>query len=221
MDDEFDAASTDVITEFGARENRFSYQESVTGYQNYVNEMERMLSGQMDLQGAIHRVSSPSPDPSPLPAHQGLRRMTSHSFASDLAKHTRPVVPGLSMSGRAMPVNARKVSGKRGHIELVEQKVMEDSPERTISLWRERVAQSSVGDLRYQDEEEHSEENSHVHRKVSSCDPRTERSVTNVPQRSKGHVDSGRGASKNMGYERSEVSSIVTVQVVRVPRTSA
>ena len=59
-----------------------------------------------------------------------------------------PTIVHMPMSPAPPPENARKVSGKRGHLELVEQRVLEDSPARTISLWRERVAQSSVnGDL--------------------------------------------------------------------------
>ena len=61
------------------------------------------------------------------------------------------------------PENARQVSGKKGQIELVEQRILEDSPARTISLWRERVAQSSAGGSAYgAGDEMRSEVDSHV-----------------------------------------------------------
>lgn len=194
------------MTEFNARSENRSYEESVTGYQNYVNEMERMLSGQIDLQSA--HASSPT--------NIGLRRANSQSVASDLGKATKPLVPRRSLGGRATPNNARKVSGKRGAIELVEQKVMEDGPQRTISLWRERVAQSSVEDEEMRDEVNYGSHlnGSPTHRKVSSGDSRNRRVVDNGESvHAMDHMDEMVGPAQNnpkdMAYERSEVSHIM------------
>jgi len=72
--------------------------------------------------------------------------------------------------------NARKVSGKKGRIELVEQKVMEDNPQRTISIWRERVAQSSGGSERCEGSDgPDSDGDSHVHRRRPSDDSHARR----------------------------------------------
>ncbi|KAJ8483386.1 hypothetical protein ONZ51_g4732 [Trametes cubensis] len=68
--------------------------------------------------------------------HGGRRSLGSHARA--------PLSPPLP-TPPPPPENARQVSGKKGRLELVEQRVLEDSATRTISLWRERVAASSAG----------------------------------------------------------------------------
>ena len=54
LDDRFDAMTTEVPTEFPSEWNeedrnrhgvRRDYEESISGYRNYVTEMERMLGG--------------------------------------------------------------------------------------------------------------------------------------------------------------------------------
>ncbi|KAI0667680.1 hypothetical protein C8Q78DRAFT_993986 [Trametes maxima] len=277
LDDNFDAPTTEAPTEWAplsarhGRDGHPEYDESVTGYQNYVVEMERMLEGQMESaaraqeayrdrdrdRGRQRELPLPLPPPphprsqiSPPPPSQGvrspaleytsngkgsgggggrrastspaLRRIDTTLSESAWGSSTRPgrrthqhpyphrrqhspapaPPPPPPMSpGRAapQPENARQVSGKKGRIELVEQRVLEDSAARTISLWRERVAASSVGGSRCGDsaidgsggggdngrgrrDEERNEVGSHMHRRVPSGsvngDPRLRRVVS-------------------------------------------
>ncbi|KAH9912849.1 uncharacterized protein BXZ73DRAFT_107186 [Epithele typhae] len=184
-------------------------EESVSGYRNYVSEMERMIAagtGQRDtvaraqerqyqLQGPGQRARGHHPPPSP-PLHR-LKRSTSTSVADSGALRAdendgrrarggwgaadkrraasgggsgafSPLsrqAPYAPTSLPSPPENARRVSGTRGHVELVEQRVIEDSPARTITLWRERVAQSSVDGsvLGAMDVDERGETESHAH----------------------------------------------------------
>ncbi|KAI0372312.1 hypothetical protein BV20DRAFT_978481 [Pilatotrama ljubarskyi] len=188
LDDNFDAPTTEAPTEWALRshagDGHPEYEESVTGYQNYVVEMERMLEGQMESAaraqermrqairererqtaaqqdangGSRQRKTSMSPT---------LRRIDTSISESARGGSSRPGGGGGSgqrghgshaharspMSAAPVPVspppeNARQVSGKKGRLELVEQRVLEDSAARTISLWRERVAASSAGGSR-------------------------------------------------------------------------
>lgn len=185
LDDNFDAYTTEVPTEWHAgdhdhgrnheQDGHPEYDESVSGYRNYVTEMERMLSGQMESaaraqerqyqhfqaqlleqqkQQQQQQQLEQSQGQSELPARLGMRRSTTSGSISESPRG--PSSRLGSGGGRRRereqlpapvppPENAREVSGKKGKIELVEQHVLEDSPVRTISLWRERVAASSAG----------------------------------------------------------------------------
>ena len=123
------------------------------------------------------------------------------------------------------PENAREVSGKKGRIELVEQRVLEDSPARTISLWRERVAASSAGGTSNGEDDATDSHHGHAklrgHRRVpsvsaaSNADTRLRRVVSEQPryaestEGSRMRNGSVRGAeggkSGRATYERSEV----------------
>ena len=93
--------------------------------------------------------------------------------------------------------NSRQVSGRRASMELVEHRVMEDGPQRTISLWREKVAQSgSMGGSRVGvDDEMKSEVSSPSHRRIPSGESYGSRRTGEEYSRSRGD-----------SYERSEVS---------------
>ena len=79
---------------------------------------------------------------------RGSPRMARRSLGNPVSPSLLPRPQPSPSPPLPPPENARQVSGKKGLIELVEQRVLEDTPARTISLWRERVAQSSVnGDL--------------------------------------------------------------------------
>ena len=109
------------------------------------------------------------------------------------------------------PNNARKVSGRKGRVELVEQKVVEDGPDRTISLWRERVAHSSNGSRIADDIQ--SEADSHSHRRIHSGDSQKRRTVSDGQIKNYNPVEKGAGRrgmeisrTGRASYERSEVS---------------
>ncbi|KAL6303893.1 hypothetical protein BKA93DRAFT_826303 [Sparassis latifolia] len=160
LDDGFDAVTTEVPTEWniGAVRHR-DYEESVSGYRNYVLDMERKLSGEDD-----YYVSS--------------EKTFDNTKRSELTYTGSMRTLKKSSLNMPIPENARKISGNRGKIELVEQKVIEDNPQRTISLWRERVAQSSGGsNSRYDDADDLRSDhtNSHAHRRVLSDDSRMRR----------------------------------------------
>ncbi|PIL22685.1 hypothetical protein GSI_15378 [Ganoderma sinense ZZ0214-1] len=186
LDDNFDAYTTEVPTEWHPgdhdhdhgddqdrdrdreRDGHPEYDESVSGYRNYVTEMERMLSGQMEsaaraqerqyqhfqAQLLEQQQQQQLEQSSPTPGRLGMRRSTTSGSISEGPRGTGLPRLGGGSGGRREreapvpvppPENAREVSGKKGKIELVEQHVLEDSPARTISLWRERVAASSAG----------------------------------------------------------------------------
>ncbi|KAI0826931.1 hypothetical protein BC628DRAFT_231679 [Trametes gibbosa] len=337
LDDNFDAPTTAAPSEWGAptrsgrnngREGEGSaerggsggsgdghpeYDESVTGYQNYVVEMERMLEGQMEsaaraqervrdavrerdrgrkLEGERARereirerelrarelkerelreredmhvrerspVRQRRPSVSVAGTSMGLGRRASTSpvalrrietsIVSDNGGKGRrngahaytPMSPPPLPMQSPLPVqspapdNARQISGKKGRLELVEQHVLEDTAARTISLWRERVAASSVGGSAIDDgnggqgqelgqallDDTRSDAGSHVHRRMPSGsmngDPRMRRVVSDH-QRYPGSLQGG-GESRNgsqratnggkggrTSYERSEINS--------------
>ncbi|TFK90541.1 hypothetical protein K466DRAFT_583654 [Polyporus arcularius HHB13444] len=164
LDDNFDAYTSEVPTEWvvGDRRAENDRDESVSGYRNYVEEMERMLSGQMEnaaraqerqrQQQRVHQEQTltqmqthdqhPTLRRSSVSVSEAVRgsptRMTRRSLGSSMP-------PPQPLPPLPPPENARQVSGKKGQIELVQQRILEDTPLRTISLWRERVAQSSAG----------------------------------------------------------------------------
>ncbi|KAI9058531.1 hypothetical protein FKP32DRAFT_1688861 [Trametes sanguinea] len=247
LDDNFDAPTTEAPTEWALRsqpEGHPEYDESVTGYQNYVVEMERMLAGQMESSARSQeraREAYKERDSERSHQQQGRERRTSTSPAA-LRRIDTSLADSVRSSSRAgggrrslgshayanapmsppppPPENARQVSGKKGRLELVEQRVLEDSATRTISLWRERVAASSAGsnagDSR--DKDERSEAGSHVHRRVPSGsvngDPRLRRVVSDHPRYASsaqgGRSRSGsvrgdeKGKASKASYERSE-----------------
>ena len=94
--------------------------------------------------------------------------------------------------------NVRQVSGRRASMELVEHRVMEDGPQRTISLWREKVAQSSLGGSGSRGEDEGRSEvgshsHGHSHRRMPSGESYGSREYSRT--------------RTDVGYERSEVSA--------------
>ena len=120
--------------------------------------------------------------------------------------------------------NVRHVTGRRGRVELVEHKIMEDGPERTISLWRERVAQSGDGSSRYGDESNRAESAAFArgHRRVVSAEVyhanRQEARYPGgckAPERASQSFAAGKsrgvGRESNGGYERTEVSASSSV----------
>ncbi|KAI0657278.1 hypothetical protein C8Q70DRAFT_1055812 [Cubamyces menziesii] len=269
LDDNFDAATTEVPTEWALHsrtrqgDGHPEYDESVTGYQNYVVEMERMLEGQMESAArAQERTREAFNDvgrerergheriPEKKDRDRSRRMSTSpatlrrietsiveesvrsssragHGGRRSLGSHARaPLSPPLP-TPPPPPENARQVSGKKGRLELVEQRVLEDSATRTISLWRERVAASSAGGDSNVDSREREQPNgdgrsevgSHMHRRMPSGssvngDPRLRRVVSDHPryassvQGGLSRQDSVKGADKGKAgrasYERSE-----------------
>ncbi|KAF9816384.1 hypothetical protein IEO21_04137 [Rhodonia placenta] len=196
LDDNFDAMTTEAPTEwnFGVIRRGRDYEESISGYQNYVNEMERKLSGedQREREAAEKKAAA-----------EALKRANRNIYGSELGR-------GSQRGGRAAtPENARKVSGRQGKMELVESRVVEDGPNRTISLWRERVAESS-SDGNPVEDDMLSGANPHTHRRVSSENVQTKRIISDglggVSSVSRG--DSRRGLEMQKtgisSYERSE-----------------
>ena len=201
IDDNFDAYTTEVPTEWvvGDHEHdrehdqdcaEYDRDESVSGYRNYVQEMERMLSGQMEsaarAQERRHqqyrdrdrdlgqqqqmqettRAQAPTLRRSSTSISESVRgspRIARRSLGNPVSPSLLPPPQPSPSPPLPPPENARQVSGKKGLIELVEQRVLEDTPARTISLWRERVAQSSAGGSAYgAGDEMRSEVDSHV-----------------------------------------------------------
>ena len=258
LDDNFDAYTTEVPTEWavGDRHADYDRDESVSGYRNYVTEMERMLSGQMETAAraqerqlrAHHqqqqaqaqqqarpvplrrsdtsvsesvRVSSRTGD-----SRAGGRRSLGSAQPS-ISVHA-PKMETCPLSPMPPPENARQVSGKKGQIELVEQRILEDSPARTISLWRERVAQSSGCGSAFGDEVRSEAADSHAHaygrvnghrrvpsgsvtsdarlRRVASEHARYSGSVEGSGVRNGSVRGAENGKSGRASYERSEVS---------------
>lgn len=223
--DAFDAPTTDAQTDWNTTgiegvEGR-DYSVSVSGYRNYVNEMERMLGGEVD----VHLDTVPLPPPPP-PARNG-GEVNSRRREREV-RYPPESVPGsdASASGRrpglgsyASMDNVRHVTGRKGRVELVEHKIMEDGPERTISLWRERVAQTGDGSSRYGDESSRAESTYELgHRRIVSADAyhgRRDDVRYNGGKREPGcylSANNAPGKSKDVsresvgGYERTEVS---------------
>ena len=216
--DGFDAPTTEAHTDWNTTgidgvEGR-DYSVSVSGYRNYVNEMERMLGGEVD----VRLDGAPTPRHS---AENSRRRDREVRYPPESVHETDTSVAGRrpGLGSYASMDNVRHVSGRKGRVELVEHKIMEDGPERTISLWRERVAQSGDGSSRYGDESNRAESAfNRGHRRVVSAEVyhgnrqearypgggrAPERPSTSfVPSKSR---DVSR--ESNGGYERTEVSS--------------
>ncbi|KAI0632265.1 hypothetical protein C8Q77DRAFT_1158915 [Trametes polyzona] len=287
------------------------YDESVTGYENYVVEMELMLEGQMEgaaraqerIREAVRererelqlerqrqqehdrmweRLDPPPPPPPHPPPHSHSRarhrRKSVTSASASVNMHmnvntnaanmaavgrrtgTSPVAlrridttagtgTGSTSGRRSLapmspppakarqqpepappPENTRQVSGKKGRLELVEQRVLEDTATRTISLWRERVAASSVGgggggestvdapapgsrtELREggADGDGRSEVGSHIHRRVPSASINGDQRMRRVVSDHARYAGSVQGSKNGSGkqprgtYERSE-----------------
>lgn len=215
--DNFDTPTTEAQTDWNTTgiegvEGR-DYSVSVSGYRNYVNEMERMLGGEVD----VHLDSVP---PARHGAEHSKRRDREVRYPPESVHDTDPSVSGRrpGLGSYASLDNVRHVSGRRGKVELVEHKIMEDGPERTISLWRERVAASGDGSSRYGDVSVRGESvHGRGHRRVISAEeyyggrPDTryiggsrgqgQSSVNYIPRKSKELPREGNG-----DYERTEVS---------------
>ncbi|KAH9936428.1 uncharacterized protein B0H18DRAFT_973904 [Fomitopsis serialis] len=114
LDDNFDAITTEVPTEWNVPYRELEYEESISGYQNYVNEIERKMSNEDEF----HRqeISERKPAP-PLPS----------------ARSNGYIYRNGSEAG------SRRAGEEAGRAWV---KVVHDGPERTISLWRERDAPS-------------------------------------------------------------------------------
>lgn len=216
LDDRFDAMTTEVPTEWGVRHvgdgHGRDYEESISGYQNYVNEMERMLGGEVDLQVTNTRNSTASVTMRKI---QPRRSESSRTMNAS----TGVMSPGGDGKGRrglggvANIENVRQVTGRKGAVELVEHKIMEDNHQRTISLWRERVAQSNAS--RSAEDEVQSEINGPTHRRINSGDARSPRRMMSEDFRGSGRARGDsvghRGGIKSKDtqrvgdYERSEV----------------
>ncbi|KAI0786198.1 hypothetical protein C8Q75DRAFT_772619 [Abortiporus biennis] len=228
MDDRFDAVTTEVPTEWGnitgetnSPNAKKDYEESITGYQNYVNEMERMLGGEVDLQVTSIRGSSDQHVGSPNVGRRLIPKQ-SHESGSRLG-HTRGASGGGGGGGSMMShsssrrnlgayasmENIRQVSGRKASIELVEHKIMEDGPSRTISLWRERVAQSGV---EREDEIQPDFTGSHVHRHKPSGSTNSPKRMVDEFGRARGYSMSSLNGNRsreapingNGDYQRSE-----------------
>ncbi|KAI8978741.1 hypothetical protein BD414DRAFT_579877 [Trametes punicea] len=254
LDDNFDAPTTEVPTEWALRshgDGHPEYEESVTGYQNYVVEMERMLAGQMERaahaqDGAreAHREREREQSQRRRQKEHNRRASTSPSalrrIDTSLADSTRVSARENSGGRDSMnphghgniplpppppPENARQVSGKKGRLELVEQRILEDSATRTISLWRERVAASSTGSNvdgpereQRKERDQGSEAGRRAHRRVPSGsvngDPRLRRvvsdhtryasSVQGGGSMSGSRREAEKRKSRKASYERSE-----------------
>ena len=162
------------------------YDISITGYQNYVREMEIMLSHQENM------FTAP---PQPVQPYYPEREP---GVALSVRGHSR--------SPRGSADGSRDVALQNGNMELVEHRVVEDGPKRTISLWREQVAASTpTEDLLSSDQSA-----------VRTPPSQESRSNRYVPPNKGGGQSSGSGsagpgksASKGSGadgYERTEVS---------------
>lgn len=200
LDDRFDQMTTEVPTEWnvGGRHGR-DYDESISGYQNYVNEMERMLGAQVELEEERIRDSGASV------ITRRVHRASPETARSPLAGGGR-----RSLSGFASMDNIRHVSGRKASVDLVEHRIIEDGPHKSISIWRERVARSNAEEnARYMDDVR-SETNSHAHRRMPSAGSQPRRGY--VPEYTRQRADSiASGVSPRKGkeilrnYERSEV----------------
>ncbi|KAI0688719.1 hypothetical protein BC835DRAFT_290242 [Cytidiella melzeri] len=194
LTDGFDAPTTEAPTVWNATgiegvEGR-DYDVSISGYQNYVNEMEMMLSGQDDASVAPPQPYYPEREDGVALSVRG----------SEMGGHVR----GRNASMLGGVDNSREVSSRRTRVELVEHRVVEDGPERTISLWREQVAEStSMEDLRKSSQEA-------APRRICSNDSHTGRHVSNRSGgRSSGSGSAGHGKNTSKdsgadGYERTE-----------------
>lgn len=230
LDDGFDAATTEVPTEWTVGEGHRDYEESVTGYQNFVREMERKLSREHEYFETAY--------PSPVPPHAGPSTHYNMNFDASMNQkvngkanartQTKPRERAVDrdnasgMNGRGhgarrreslgratSPENVRRVSGRKGLVELVEHRVMEDTPQRTISLWRERVAQSDTETPPGCDDQR-SVANSHAHRRMSSYESREGRAISGekngqVSAKSNARKDAAISRPRKISYERSEV----------------
>lgn len=205
LDDNFDAVTTEAPTEWNVQYRELEYEESISGYQNYVNEIERKMSNEDEL----HRQEICERRPAPLSSARTngyVYRNENDSGSKAGGRNGRK-----SLGGGESPQNARKVSGRKGKIEVFEERVMHDGPERTISLWRERVAESSRGGSRTGGDES-SVADSHIRRRTPST-PSLRRIVSDGPMGNgsnasltRNHRGSELHASKAT-YERSEVGS--------------
>ena len=117
------------------------YEISVSGYRNYVYEMERMLQEEADSVRSLPRRQS-----SPRAAAKDPRISSVHD--SELGHgHSRH----RSLRSRASKENLRQLAALNEGVDAIAQtRATQDGPSRTrtISLWRERVAQSQTGDDR-------------------------------------------------------------------------
>jgi hypothetical protein len=135
LTDGFDAP-TEALSEWNATgiegvEGR-DYEVSVSGYRNYVYEIEQML-------GAEESITIP-----PLPHVQPSRgaKESGDGSSSGLGRgHRRHKSPASYPSKDILQQAAASRSSDQ--VPLVEEYIIEQGPSQTISLWRERVARSS------------------------------------------------------------------------------
>lgn len=189
------------------------YEVTITGYQNYVTEMEMMLSGQEHTDiSPVQPVQPYYPEREPGVVLSvrggeggmgGRARGHSHSHSHDTSARRRSADGSREVSLRSAKTN----------VELVEHRVVEDGPKRTITLWREQVAASgSLEDIP-----------SSVQQPVPRTTPSNESQLSPhyISNRSReqstgsgrsGSAGHGKGTSKESGaggadgYQRTEVS---------------
>ncbi|KAI0086970.1 hypothetical protein BDY19DRAFT_319308 [Irpex rosettiformis] len=168
------------------------YEISITGYQNYVAEMERMLSDQENIAITPNQPVEPY-----YPEREPGVALSVRGFGMGGRNK------GHNRSPRRDSNGSQEVSSQNARAELVEHRVVEDGPKRTISLWREQVAAStSKEDLPSTEQP--------VPRSEPLQESHTGRYVSNRnggPSSGSGSAGPGNGASKRSGtdgYERTE-----------------
>ncbi|KZT65825.1 hypothetical protein DAEQUDRAFT_496379 [Daedalea quercina L-15889] len=209
LDDNFDAVTTEVPTEWNGHYRELEYEESISGYQNYVNEIERKMSSEDEL----HRQEISERKPAALSS----ARSNGYIYRNESDVGSKGGGKGGGRGGRKIlggaetPQNGRRVTGRKGRIEVFEEKVMQDGPDRTISIWRERVAESSRAGSRMEDDV-HSVAKSHVHRRKPSTQS-LRRIVSDGPTGNGNNASLSKGAhgvdvqdqkTAKAAYERSE-----------------
>jgi hypothetical protein len=188
LTDGFDAPTTEAPTIWDATgiegvEGR-DYDISIVGHQNYINEMEMMLSGQ-------ENVSAPPPEPYYPEREAGITLSTRGSDGAGRARR-------FSTSRQRVMDNSREVYTQTRNVELVEDRILEDRPDRTISLWREQVAENTPL------ERPRAPSLESAPRKMSSHDSRSGRYA---PDKSREQSSgSGSAGPSRDGYERTEVN---------------
>ncbi|PCH39806.1 hypothetical protein WOLCODRAFT_161881 [Wolfiporia cocos MD-104 SS10] len=199
LDTNFDAMTTEAPTDWGSgvdRRQGNGYEESVSGYQNYVKEMERKI--------LVEDGYEPS---DAQPSASSVRQPTQNAYRSERSGGSRVEGSRRSVSRAETPLNARIVSGRQGRMELVEHSVREEGPNRTISMWRERVADSSSGSDGNEDGSRNASDSNASQRRVASDNSRLRRRAMTIgPGSLKG---SGSGVSVparggKVSWERSE-----------------
>lgn len=167
------------------------YEISVSGYRNYVHEMERMLDEEADSLRSLPRHSSPR--------RTEARTTSVHGLEAGLGVRARH----RSLRSRTSTDDVRQLASHNEGADLVQERTVADGPSKSISLWRERVAQSQSSDDRPSDVRG----NTLLHRRKPSSDALR---VHAPPSRTTGRSSGGESKSKSNSkgssgdYERTE-----------------